>query len=233
MKVLVTRPLDQSKNFATLLSEKGLQSVICPLIEITNIKKINTLEVVEKSILLTSQNGLCALEDIDRSTKIFLIGKETYKQAKEKGFTNCYYLGKDIKDLKINLPRDEKILYLSANEVTDNLNEFSNVTRDIVYRSELVYQTKEIFFKFFNEKETKIITLFSLRTAKNLIYLINKYNMYLQCEHIIVVSLSAGINEVLRNIPFRKTEYVEEPETILMVKLLEKIKNAGRTTKTK
>ena len=66
MHILITRQLDQSKNFSTLLNELNIKNTIFPVIKIKKIKlNEKQIENIKKSdlIIFTSQNSVTALID--------------------------------------------------------------------------------------------------------------------------------------------------------------------------
>ncbi|MBT7543221.1 MAG: uroporphyrinogen-III synthase [Gammaproteobacteria bacterium] len=85
MYILITRQLEQSKKFSSLLKKKNIKNFILPAINIKNIKpKAHDLENLHKSnfIIFTSQNSVTSLmENLTpknlRNKKIAAIGKST------------------------------------------------------------------------------------------------------------------------------------------------------------
>ncbi len=232
MKILVTRPNDQAKEFAQELIKRNFTPIISPLLEISlkkteEIDSIDQVEVISH-ILITSCNAIHALAPLDRNVKIYTIGENTFNKTKELGFINVCLLGEDVEDLKKNLNHEEKILYFSGDQLSYDFIDFPNVKREIVYYSKFIKDPNQEFFKFFSTKESKIITLFSLRTAKNLIYLIRKNNLQNNCHNIILVCLSEKISTAQENIRFKACYYPNRPNILELIKLLEKITDDER-----
>lgn len=225
MKILVTRPYEQAQEFAKELNKKKIIPVISPLISISSVKENITIDNPNTVILITSSNALHALSKLDKKIKIYTIGEITFKKLKSLGFINCHFLGDDVDDLRKNLNHQEEIIYLSGDQISYDFIDFPNVKRKIVYNSKLFQTPNQEFFDFFYAKEVRIITLFSLRTAKNLIYLINKNNLHNYCHDIILVCLSKKISLDLEigAIKFKYCYYTSEPKTKMLIKLLEKI----------
>lgn len=87
MNVLITRQIDQSKKFSSLLNEKNIKNVVFPTIHIKNIALTKeNIKDIEKAdfIIFTSQNAVSSIKKdlsfIDISDKkIAAIGKSTEK----------------------------------------------------------------------------------------------------------------------------------------------------------
>ena len=229
MKILVTRPDKQAKEFAQELIKRNFTPIISPLLEISlkKTEEIDSNRQVDSMthILITSCNALHALAPLDKNVKIYTIGESTFNKIKELSFINVHLLGKDVEELKKNLNRQEKILYFSGDQLSYDFIYFPNVRREIVYYSKFIVDPNQEFFTFFSTKEPKIITLFSLRTARNLVYLIRKNNLQHNCHNIILVCLSKKIlaAQEIENIRFKACYYPNRPNILELTKLLEKI----------
>ena len=73
MNVLITRQIDQSKKFSSLLNEKNIKNVVFPTIHIKNIALTKeNIKDIEKAdfIIFTSQNAVSSIKK-DLSLKRF------------------------------------------------------------------------------------------------------------------------------------------------------------------
>jgi uroporphyrinogen-III synthase len=222
MKILVTRPIEQTNELAKKIIELGHEPIISPLIKITQLNNLN-LDILEDfdAIIITSRNALLSILNANKNSKLIIVGKQTTQYAQSLGFSNANFAGHDIAELKQNLNKTDKLLYLSGSEITDNLEDFPNITRQITYTSETIEELPGNFFEFFKLKELRICILFSLRTAKNLIYLVNKHN--LNCSNIIILTLSQNIAELFKNKGFHACYVAKKPELEYLISLIEKI----------
>ena len=97
MKILVTRPINQSENLAKKVINLGYDPVIAPLLEIHYIKDID-LQSFEQFdvIVITSSNALTAIANANKNLKLFIVGKHSTNYAKSLGFVNSVYAGQDV-----------------------------------------------------------------------------------------------------------------------------------------
>ena len=222
MKILVTRPIEQANELADKIIELGHEPIISPLLKITQLNNLN-LDILKDfdAIIITSRNALHSILNANKNIKLILLGKHTTKYAQYLGFKNAHFAGHDVAELKQSLNKIDKLLYLSGSEITDHLEDFPNITRQITYTSEAVEELPKNFFEFFKSKELRICILFSLRTAENLIYLVNKHN--LDCSNIIILTLSKNIAELFKNKKFHACYAAKKPELEYLISLIEKI----------
>ena len=86
MNVLITRQIDQSKKFSSLLNEKNIKNVVFPTIHIKNIALTKeNIKDIEKAdfIIFTSQNAVSSIKKdlsfIDISIKKLLQSENLLK----------------------------------------------------------------------------------------------------------------------------------------------------------
>jgi uroporphyrinogen-III synthase len=181
MKILLTRPLAQSMELADIL----------------------------EAILITSSNALPSLPTFNK--KLFIVGKNTAKKAKELGFSDIT-CAEDMKRLKPFID-GSKILYLSGENISDNLSEFTNIKRIIAYSGKKNIKMVANLIDFvLIDCPIKICLFFSLRTAEIFLDLISEYQLYSYCNNLVTISISKNIEQKLQNAHLFKANYfAEEP----------------------
>lgn len=213
MRVLITRPTEDAIITAKILKNAGLNPIICPLLKIKLIKKIN----YKSTYLVTSKNALPAI--LNKESKLYVLGKNTASIAKDMGFREIIFLGETIEEVKSVLPRDEKIIYASALDVSDELIGLSNVSREVVYQAIFSDDNKDELYKFLSIKQKKIILLFSLRTAEQLTKLISGLNF--DYDDIIFITIARKISEFLKDNGYKN---IYNPDTPTLESMLDLIK---------
>jgi uroporphyrinogen-III synthase len=101
MHVLVTRPLEDGKEIATLLAERGHQALLAPLLEPRfHDGPALALENVQ-ALLATSANGVRAFirRSARRDLPVFAVGPQTAQEALKAGFTDVRSADGDAKAL--------------------------------------------------------------------------------------------------------------------------------------
>src|SRR5690349_18217460 len=90
MRVLVTRPLDDSIETATRLAAQGHESVITPLLSVRFLEgEALSLDGVQ-AVLATSANGIRALvrRTARRDVPVFAVGRQSAEEARVAGFSD-------------------------------------------------------------------------------------------------------------------------------------------------
>ena len=128
MHVLLTRPLEDSKDLIFNFKSKGFKVSHLPLL---NIQKINYEQIDFNSyeaLIFTSSNSIRNLEtkNINKETTCFCVGFATERAAKLRGFKNIFAAEGNVNNLKELIlqnftDKQKKILYVSGEIVTQRL----------------------------------------------------------------------------------------------------------------
>ena len=98
MRVLITRPRPDAEALAALLRERGIESLIEPLLEIipTPVPALDLDDV--QALLLTSANGASALahKTDRRDLVVFVVGPATAATARDAGFADVTVADGDV-----------------------------------------------------------------------------------------------------------------------------------------
>ena len=130
MRVIVTRPGDDGKNLAQLLSDNGVEAIIEPLFNIqTHPTKELSLEKVQ-AYLVTSTNGLKALNACvpNYTIPLFAVGDATALTARNMGFKVVHSSSGNVNSLanlvkEILKPANGSLLYATTAIQAGNLQE--------------------------------------------------------------------------------------------------------------
>ncbi|MGA8401546.1 MAG: uroporphyrinogen-III synthase [Stellaceae bacterium] len=125
---LVTRPHSEAKALAARLAERGIASVIEPMIEIVTRGGVVPDMTEVQAALLTSANGARALARASdaRDVPILAVGDATARAARDAGFGAVESAGGDVEDLARLVarrlrPADGKLLHVAGSEVAGDL----------------------------------------------------------------------------------------------------------------
>ena len=127
MKILITRPLHQSRRFKKSLVEQfgeNLEICISPILEIKSFRVKINLSFFD-GIIFTSENGVKAFTNLNKKTdkKIYCVGAYTSEIARKSGLIVAH-TEKDVGDLKtwlIENDSERKLLYLCGQNISNNL----------------------------------------------------------------------------------------------------------------
>ena len=210
MKLIITRPLADSKGMHDYFESRGVECLINPLLEITY-KKRNTNFLNYDQVILTSRHAVRSLANkglLFSKKKVHACGRSTYAEITEFAPDNEYIFHESVNDLvdafrsstSIN---NSKILYLRGRDVTVD---FKSIFRDtnIKIDDSVEYIAKEkIFFneqvlKEFNLDKKISVIIFSFRTAEIFLEAIKKYNLSNKTSIIIAYCISENIASMLQ-----------------------------------
>ena len=216
MHILLTRPLEDSKDLIIKFKSLGHLVSHLPVIEIKKLEyeKLNYLEY--KGIIFTSSNAVKNLnsKDIDKKIFCYCVGLATEKIAKVNGFQNIYTAEGNVGNLKELIlqtfsPNNGKLLYVSGEEVSFDLDkelikEGFKINRLINYS---VIPTEDLDLKFIdNLKSTmpEIVFIYSRNSAKNFLNLIKKYQLVDQWMNTNLMCIGEKTSSVLNEIKWKK-----------------------------
>ncbi len=181
MRLLLTRPLQDSQHLASILKKRGHESVISPLLEISYLEVRGVLEQNIQSIIATSRHGLVGLSRIGNFERllgkpVFAVGQSTTEIAGKFGFSNIFQGSGNASGLVglicDNCQPDQGILlYPRGSHVAFDMEQqisslgFS-VSSPIVYNSRAVSSLSDKAWKELEMRTLGGVLLLSPRTAQ-------------------------------------------------------------------
>ncbi len=217
MRILITRPINESLELAKIIENLGHTPIIAPLLEIEYLKEI---PLVNKNVIITSKNAIFSIKDLNKDTQIFVVGKKTRDSINDLGFRKVCFAGETVAELKKKINQKEPLIYASGNDVTDALEEFPNVQRVIVYNAKKIAAPSKDFIDFFLGQDLRICMIFSQRTAEILYKLVNEYALQSKCANIVLLALSSKIVKPLEGLSFECVRVAKRPDLDNMLNLL-------------
>src|SRR5687768_7761156 len=123
MRVLVTRPLEEARQFAERLSAFGIEAVLTPLLSIEFLDAALPPLAGVQAFIATSANGVRALaaRTAERALPLYAVGDATARAAQDAGFTTVSSAAGDSHDLAALLqrqldPAHGRLLHVSGAE---------------------------------------------------------------------------------------------------------------------
>ena len=158
MHVLITRQIEQSKKFSSLLDCEGIKNSIFPLIRIKNIRiKKTDIDNIKESncIIFTSQNSVTSLlegleENLDFNAKtIAAIGESTKDLLNEINIKLANITGMVQKDGKVKLYIGNIGEYYSIEKIVNNSIGFHKFLTTINYNKENTINNNLVYLEIF------------------------------------------------------------------------------------
>ena len=232
MKILLTRPIEDSKKIANDLKELNIGSVISPLLEIHR-KRDEEIDYKRyQSILITSRHAALGLRNssIKKSVPVYCVGDATSSFVANIGFSNVISASGDVADLiqltARNLtPSNGPLVYLSGQHARHDIKkelEYLNFEVDI----NVIYEAKEVksfslgILKSLEEREITGVFLYSPRSARIFVGNIKRKKLTTVAHDLKVYCISLAVADELRELKWKKILIAQKPNNREMLALV-------------
>ena len=216
MHIAITRPKEDSLYLIEKLIKLGHIVTHLPLIRIEKLEteKINLTNY--EAVVFTSSNAIryMNIEKFNSKIKCFCVGNATEFTAKQVGFVNTYSSEGTVDSLIELIIRtmdnkSGKLLYLSSEFISKDLDKDLikagySVDRISNYTSLPIEEIDENTLNFLKKKPPDVIFIYSSKSAKNLIKLINKYSLLNVVTHSNLMCISEKVLLLLKGIKWKK-----------------------------
>ena len=216
MHILLTRPLDDSKELILKFKSLGHKVSHLPVIIVDAIKYNEPNYNEFKGIIFTSANAIKNLNTskINKNIKCFCVGSSTEKIAKKSGFQNIFCAEGNVNNLKEIIIQnfDKKngpLIYISGEIVSYSLDkdlilEGYSITRLVNYT---VIQTKEIREEFIKDLKSlipNIVFIYSENSARSFLNILKKYDLLDEWMETNLMCIGERASSVLNEIKWKK-----------------------------
>ena len=216
MHILLTRPLEDSKELILKFKSLGHQVSHLPVINIEkkDYENINLNEF--KGIIFTSANAVKNLDvsKINKNIFCFCVGEATEKIVKEKGFQNIFTASGNVANLKEIILQnfDQKIgnlVYVSGEIISYDLDlelkkEGYTIKRIITYKVNSNQILSDKFIKELKSSIPEIVFIYSENSARSYLNLLKKYNLLDIWMETNLMCLGEKASSVLNEIKWKK-----------------------------
>jgi len=216
MHILLTRPLEDSKELILKFKSLGHQVSHLPVINIEkkDYENINLNEF--KGIIFTSANAVKNLDvsKINKNIFCFCVGEATEKIVKEKGFQNIFTASGNVANLKEIIIQnfDQKIgnlVYVSGEIISYDLDlelkkEGYTIKRIITYKVNSNQILSDEFIKELKSSIPEIVFIYSENSARSYLNLLKKYNLLDIWMETNLMCLGEKASSVLNEIKWKK-----------------------------
>ena len=216
MHILLTRPLEDSREMILKFQSLGHDVLHIPLINIEskNYESINFSDF--NGIIFTSANAIkfLNLNLIDKKINCFCVGSATEKKAKSNGFKNIFCADGNVNNLKELIIQnfnssDGKLLYVSGEIISTNLDkelisEGYAIKRVINYVAKPIEKINENFIDKLKLKMPEIVFIYSQNSAINFLNIIKNYQLVDLWMDTNLMCLGEKTSSVLNEIKWKK-----------------------------
>ena len=216
MHILLTRPLEDSKELILRFSSLGHNVSHLPVIKIEPIKYDEPDYSQFKGVIFTSSNAIKNLDltKVDKKIECYCVGSRTEKVAKLNGFQNIISAEGNVNNLKELIlqnfdSKNGSLLYVSGEVVSSRLDkdlitEGYSLKRLINYTVSSTLEIKEEFRAELKLSLIHIIYIYSENSAKSLLNLLKKYNLLDSWMDTNLMCMGEKSSSILNEIKWKK-----------------------------
>ena len=216
MHILLTRPLDDSKELILRFKSLGHKVSHLPVINVHTIKYIEPNYNEFKGIIFTSANAIKNLNTskINKNIKCFCVGSSTEKIAKNSGFQNIFCAEGNVNNLKEIIiqnfdKKNGSLIYISGEIVSYNLDkdlisEGYSITRLVNYTVKSTTEIREEFIKELKLLVPNIVFIYSENSARSFLNILKKYDLKGEWMNTNLMCLGERASSVLNEIKWKK-----------------------------
>ena len=216
MHILLTRPLEDSRDMILRFQSLGHKVFHIPLIDIEskNYESVNSSNY--NGIIFTSANAIKFFNSklIDKKISCFCVGSSTEKKAKSVGFQNIFCADGNVNNLKELILQnfnssDGKLLYVSGEIISNELDQQLivkgyNVKRIINYTAKPVEKFNDELIEKLKLKMPEIVYIYSQNSAMSFLNLIKNYQLENLWMSTNLMCISEKTSNVLNEIKWKK-----------------------------
>ena len=216
MHILLTRPLEDSKDLIMRFKALGHQVSHLPVITIEKKDYEDPNYNEFKGIIFTSSNAIKNLDisKINKDIFCFCVGNATEKIAKEKGFRNIFTAEGNVSNLKEIIlqnfdPKNGNLIYVSGELVSYDLEkelklEGYYVKRIINYSVNSNEKLSDEFVVQLKNSIPEIVFIYSENSARSYLNILKKYNLIDNWMDTNLMCLGEKSSAVLNEIKWKK-----------------------------
>lgn len=233
MRVLVTRPQGDAELTAALLSAKGHDAIVAPLLDIRMRPGPDIALDDVQAILVTSANGVRALAHRTqrRDVKIFAVGTQTASAARALGFRNVADAAGDGAALAALvaaqlMPKAGPLLHAAGAEAHGALAELLTqkgftLRREVLYEARAADMLPQAARYALAERRLDAVLFYSPRTARIFTGLVQAGGVRDGCREIIALCISQPTADALAPLAFRDIRVAAHPDSEALLALLD------------
>ncbi len=216
MHILLTRPLDDSRDLILRFTSLGHKVSHLPVINVLPVQYQEPDYSQFKGIIFTSANAIKNLNTskIEKNIQCFCVGNSTEVIAKQSGFQNIFCAEGNVNNLKEiilqNFDRKNgSLIYISGEIVSYNLeknliSEGYSVTRLVNYVAKPIKEMREEFIKDIKSLIPDIVFIYSENSARNFLNILKKYDLKDEWMETNLMCLGERASSVLNEIKWKK-----------------------------
>jgi len=233
VKVLITRSREDGERLATVLAERGIDSLLAPLLEIDIFAGPPLAVDGVQAVLATSANGIRAFAErsSERRIPVFAVGDATARLAVNMGFASVSTASGDVDTLAERvieaLPADGgDLLHVAGTKVAGDLGGRLG-EHGFSYRREVIYEAKRVpaldpaAIEAIRTGAIDGILFYSPRTASIFVELAERAGIKGDLDAVAAYCLSEAVARRIEDLTWRVIGIANRPDQESMLALVE------------
>jgi uroporphyrinogen-III synthase len=235
MRILVTRPREDSQHLAQQLEAKGHQVLIEPLFTIEPEPDASLDLEGAQALVMTSANGVRAFaaRSERRDLRVFAVGDATAEAARACGFADVESAAGDVEDLARLVrerarPEDGALLHAAGSAVAGDLagalqGAGFEVRRAVLYRAEPALALSSAALTALREGGIDVAMFFSPRTARTFVSLAKAAGVERACGRVTMLGLSPAVVEAASEVAWAARDSAAAPTEAALIEAVDRL----------
>lgn len=232
MRVLLTRPRDDTAALAGKLKAAGHDVLSEPMLEIHVLSSAGVDLAGAQAVLFTSANGVRAFAEVEtrRDLPAFTVGDATAAAARTAGFTRVESAAGRVDDLARLVrerlsPANGALVHAAGRDVAGDLagalgHDGFELRRAVLYVAEPARALSPEIARALKAGTVDAVIFYSARTAETFGRLINDAGLAFSLSHAIALGLSPAALEPIKPLPWARIEAASQPNEDELIRLL-------------
>tara|TARA_Y100000813_G_scaffold153679_1_gene113843 strand:+ start:197 stop:925 length:729 start_codon:yes stop_codon:yes gene_type:complete len=231
VKILLTRPIDDSILTSKILSKIGIETSILPFLEIKSFdyKKF----IISKSdyIMFTSKNAanFFRFKKQFRGNPVFSVGSETKMILQKKGFKNIINADENLEKLLIlskkQLKKGDVIIHPTYKNSNPKVRNFflslgCKYLAIKCYSSKMICRNNDKLILFMKNTKKGMIAFYSPLTARSFVKQIQELDLFGFCKNKVFIVISNKVKEEIKKLGKVSIYVAEKPNQKEMIELM-------------
>lgn len=212
--VLITRPRDAAAKLGAELATQGFIPVLDPLLDIVELPGAEIeLDGVQALIFTSARAVRAAAKRMSaRHIRAYAVGGATAQALRQAGFARIHDADGDWQDLVALIARDARprggrLLHLAGEDTAGDLagalrSLGFEVMRQILYKAVAASHLAPLTVAALRERQLSYVLLYSARTARTLVKLVEQAGLAESCRPVTALCLSAAVAAAASDLPW-------------------------------
>ncbi|WP_158047835.1 uroporphyrinogen-III synthase [Skermanella pratensis] len=231
-RILVTRPREDARAFASELRGRGFEPMVQPLLEVRNLPGPPLELDGVQALLFTSANGVraTAARTTRRDLPALAVGDATARCAADAGFTRVESAGGDVESLarlavRVLDPAAGRLYHAAGSAVAGDLagdlgRAGFTVERQVLYAAEPVTELLPGTAEALYAGTIDAVLFFSPRTAQSFVKVVEKAGLADRLGEVLAFCLSEAVGTAVRTVGWRDILTARRPDQAALLDLL-------------